>query len=46
MATEFFKAKLHKQHEAEQTDPVLKDKLRELAASVRQVQENTKAPRK
>ena len=41
MATAFFKSQLRKQHEEEETDPIVKGKLRELATVVRIAQENT-----
>ncbi len=41
MATAFFKSQLRKQHEEEETDPVVKGKLCELATVVRKAQENT-----
>ncbi len=41
MATAFFKSQLRKQHEEEETDPIVKGKLRELATVVRKAQENT-----
>ena len=41
MATAFFKSQLRKQHEEEQTDPIVKEKLRELATVVRKAQANT-----
>ncbi len=46
MATAFFKSQLRKQHEEEETDPIVKGKLRELAAVVRKAQENTKESRR
>ena len=46
MATAFFKSQLRKQHEEEPTDPVVKEKLLELATVVREAQEKTKEPRR
>ena len=46
MATAFFKSQISKQHEEEQTDPIVKGKLRELATVVRKAQENTKESRR
>ncbi len=45
MATAFFKSQIRKPHEEEQTDPIVKGKLRELATVVRKAQENTKKSR-
>ncbi len=42
MATAFFKSQLRKEHEEEETDPIVKGKLRELATVVRKAKENTK----
>ena len=42
MATAFFKSQIRKQHEEEQTDPILKEKLLELASAVRKAKEKTK----
>ena len=42
MATAFFKSQIRKQPEEEQTDSVVKEKLLELASSVRKAQEKPK----
>ncbi len=42
MATAFFKSQTRKQHEEEQTDPIVKEKLLELASAVRKAQEKPK----
>ena len=46
MATAFFKSQLSKQQEEEQTDPIVKEKLLELAVVVRKAHEKTKESRK
>ena len=46
MTTAFFKSQLRKQYEEEQTDPIVEEKLRELATVGRKAQENTKDSRK
>ena len=42
MATAFLRSQIHKQHEEEQTDPIVEGKLGELATVVRKAQEKTK----
>ena len=42
MATAFFKSQIRKQPEEEQTDPVVKKKLLELASALRKAQEKPK----
>ena len=42
MATAFFKSQTRKQPEEEQTDPIVKEKLLELASAVRKAQEKPK----
>ena len=46
MATAFLKSQLSKQHEEGQTDPIVKGKLRELAAVVRKAKEKTNESRR
>ena len=46
MTTAFFKSQIRKQHEEDQTDPIVKEKLGELATVVREAQEKTKESRR